>query len=158
MRPRWASSGCMPMQHGSGRAAALLCTTPPQMKSSIPSRWYCRYLQYYLGNFTLVPIVMGPGDINAYAKAIEPLLDDMTLLVASSDLSHYLPQYQAQAKDRQTIDMIRQLKGDNLTAENNRACGAVPIRVILEFARKKGWEPVGTTIRQAAMRPAAMIR
>ena len=100
------------------------------------------YLQYYLGNFTLVPIVMGPGDINAYAKAIEPLLDDMTLLVASSDLSHYLPQYQAQARDRQTIDMIRQLKGDNLTAESNRACGAVPIRVILEFARKKGWEPV----------------
>jgi MEMO1 family protein len=100
------------------------------------------YLQYYLGQFSLVPMVMGPGDINAYTRAIEHLMDERTLLVASSDLSHYLPQDQALARDSQTISMIRQLKGDDIAAESNRACGAIPIRVILEIARGKGWEPV----------------
>jgi hypothetical protein len=100
------------------------------------------FLQTYMGEFSLIPVVMGPGDINAYVKAMEPFVDDNTLLVASSDLSHYLPQDAAKVRDAQTIDMIRQLRGEGLTPESNRACGAIPIRVILEFARKNRWEPV----------------
>ena len=100
------------------------------------------FLQTYIKEFSLVPVVMGPGDINAYVKAFLPFVDDNTLLVASSDLSHYLPQDAAKVRDAQTIDMIRQLKGEGLTPESNRACGAIPIRVILEFARKNRWEPV----------------
>ncbi len=100
------------------------------------------FLQTYIKEFSLIPVVMGPGDINVYVKAFLPLVDDNTLLVASSDLSHYLPQDAAKVRDTSTIDMIRQLKGEGLTSESNRACGAIPIRVILEFARKNKWEPV----------------
>ena len=100
------------------------------------------FLQTYIKEFSLVPVVMGPGDINAYVKAMEPLVDDKTLLVASSDLSHYLPQDAAKARDASTIDMIKKLKREGLTPESNRACGAIPIRVILEFARKNQWDPV----------------
>ncbi len=100
------------------------------------------FLQTYLSDFSLVPVVMGPGDINAYVRAIAPFVDERTLLVASSDLSHYLPLSEAKSRDAQTIDMIKRLKGERLTPEGNRACGAIPIRVILEFARKGSWEPV----------------
>lgn len=100
------------------------------------------FLQLSIKEFTLVPVVMGPGDINSYVNAIAPCVDGKTLLVASSDLSHYLPLNAAKQRDAETIEMIKRLKGDDLSPENNRACGAVPIRVILEFARKNSWEPV----------------
>ena len=57
------------------------------------------FLQTYIKEFSLIPVVMGPGDINVYVKAFLPLVDDNTLLVASSDLSHYLPQDAAKVRD-----------------------------------------------------------
>jgi AmmeMemoRadiSam system protein B/AmmeMemoRadiSam system protein A len=100
------------------------------------------YLQAGLADFTLVPIVMGSGDVHEFAKDIEPLMDEKTLLVASSDLSHYLPQQAAVARDKETIAMISRLDSDELTPGSNRACGAIPIGVIIECARKNGWAPV----------------
>lgn len=100
------------------------------------------FLQTYVKGFSLVPVVMGPGDINSYVKAMEPFLDEKTLLVASSDLSHYLSGKAARQRDSETIDMIRKLEGEGLTSNSNRACGAIPIRVIIEFARRNSWEPV----------------
>ncbi len=101
------------------------------------------FLQYYLKEFDLVPIVMGrPSEINAIADEIEPLLDLDTLLVVSSDLSHFLPYSKAVTKDKGTIDIILNDKPEKLKKRENCACGKIPIIILMEIARRREWKPV----------------
>jgi len=100
------------------------------------------FLQYYLGDFELIPIVVGRGDISRYAAEIDPLLDANSLLAVSSDLSHFLPYSQAVARDQETIKAILNLDSDNLLAIDNAACGKVPILITMSMARRHGWQPV----------------
>ncbi len=101
------------------------------------------FLQYMLPEFKIIPLVFGTGVNSAQlANTLEPLLNDYTLLVASSDLSHYLDYSGARARDNETIDMILKLDSSRLTPLSNRACGAVPIAVIIELAGKLNWQPV----------------
>jgi AmmeMemoRadiSam system protein A len=60
---------------------------------------------------------------------------DETLIVVSSDLSHYLAYDQAQALDRETAAMIAELRSD-ITHE--RACGGTPINGLTLTARRRG--------------------
>ena len=48
------------------------------------------FLQYQLQEFKLVPLVVGHCPPGAVAEVLERLMDDQTLLVVSTDLSHYL--------------------------------------------------------------------
>ncbi len=100
------------------------------------------FLQRYLNDFELVPVVLGPTDVAALASELEPLLSEDTLLVVSSDLSHFLPYDEAVVKDRETIQTILSLKPQKLTRNDNRACGAVPLLVLIQIARRFGWDPV----------------
>ncbi|MEZ4568248.1 MAG: AmmeMemoRadiSam system protein B [Desulfobacterales bacterium] len=71
------------------------------------------------------------------AAAIEPIRDPETLLVASSDLSHYLPYDAAKQKDQKTIRQILALDVAALSGgEENAACGILPIKTILHLARQ----------------------
>ena len=100
------------------------------------------FLQRYLNEFEFIPIVMGRGNARQLAAAIEPLLDKNTLLIVSSDLSHFLPYSEAVERDKKTINMILKLESDKLLKSSNRACGIIPILIALEMAGKYGWEPV----------------
>jgi len=101
------------------------------------------FLQYYLKEFELVPIVIGrPYEINAIADVIEPLLDLDTLLVVSSDLSHFLPYSEAVARDKETIDIILNFKPEELKKRENCACGKIPILILMKIAHNNGWQPV----------------
>ncbi|MFH1993429.1 MAG: AmmeMemoRadiSam system protein B [Pseudomonadota bacterium] len=100
------------------------------------------FLQYYLKNFELVPIVVGQGDIDRMTAQIDPLLDDRTLVVVSSDLSHYLPYSEAVARDQETIGMILNLDSDHLRGRDNAACGIRPILMTMSMARRHGWQPL----------------
>ncbi len=101
------------------------------------------FLQYYLKEFELVPIVMGrPYEITAISDAIEPLLDSNTLLVISSDLSHQLPYGKAITKDKETIDIILNYKPEELKKRENCACGKTPILILMEIARRRKWKPI----------------
>jgi AmmeMemoRadiSam system protein B/AmmeMemoRadiSam system protein A len=100
------------------------------------------FLQVYLGDFSLVPIVLGPSDIAAMAGAIDPLIDSTTLVVVSSDLSHFLPYDRATVRDRETLRMIFDFDSAGLQRRENGACGTVPILVLLELARRYDWRPV----------------
>ena len=100
------------------------------------------FLQNDLGEFQLVPVIVGQGDVHRLSKALDPLIDDNTLLVVSSDLSHFLSYSEAVLRDRQTIDEIVNLKPDKLIREDNRACGSVPILILTEVARRHHWQPV----------------
>ncbi len=100
------------------------------------------FLQTYLGEFELVPIIVGPADIGPLADALNPLVDDDTLLVISSDLSHFLAYSEALAIDRQTINAIMNLNPARLLDKGNRACGLMPILVLMEIAQRHHWQPV----------------
>jgi AmmeMemoRadiSam system protein B/AmmeMemoRadiSam system protein A len=96
------------------------------------------FLQKVLPKAELVPVVFGqlnPADI---AKALADRLDDQTVIVASSDLSHYHPYAEARSLDARCINDILALKAD-LSPES--ACGAGPIGAVIELARMKGWKP-----------------
>lgn len=99
------------------------------------------FLQTYLGDFSLIPIVLSAVEADVVADAIEPYLDEDTLLVASSDLSHFLQYEDAVYRDRQTLMDILEMNAQPLMENDNKACGMKPIQVILEFARKQNWQP-----------------
>ena len=102
------------------------------------------YLQYFLKKFEIIPVVLGQGmDLaEKVTAAFDPLLDQTTLFVASSDLSHYLPYQEAVARDRETIEMILNLKAAELKKRENAACGKIPILVVINMARQYNWHPV----------------
>ncbi len=100
------------------------------------------FLQRYLQDFQIVPIVMGPGDIKEYTEAIETLLEPQTLIVVSSDLSHYLPYDLAVKTDHETIREILALNIEKLSLQNRIACGIVPIQVITRLAILRNWKPL----------------
>ena len=92
-----------------------------------------------LDDFTLVPFVVGNASAQEVAEVIELLWGGPeTLIVISSDLSHYLPYAEAQHKDRATVDRILRL--DPLD-EFEQACGALPINGMIEVARRRGLQP-----------------
>jgi len=100
------------------------------------------FLQYGLGDFQMVPVVIGGADPLKIATALKAVMDADTLLVASSDLSHFLPYHQAVAWDRTTLELIKNLEPEKLMTRQNSACGRVPVAVILHLARQRDWRPV----------------
>jgi len=102
------------------------------------------FLQYFLKNFELIPIVLGhdSGLADRVSAALDPLMDQNTLVVASSDLSHYLSYPEAVARDRETINMILDLNAGKLRTRENAACGRIPILVVINMARRHGWQPM----------------
>jgi len=100
------------------------------------------FLQAFLKSFQLIPVVVGRADVDRLATALLPLVDRETLVVVSSDLSHFLPYAEAHAKDRRTIDAILALDRRLLVQESNSACGAHPLAILLAMADRFGWRPV----------------
>jgi MEMO1 family protein len=100
------------------------------------------FLQTYLGSFELMPIIVGRPDVGPLAAALNPYIKDDTLLVVSSDLSHYLGYSEAVALDRDTVDGILNLDTARLISKDNRACGLMPLLTLMEIARRNHWQPV----------------
>lgn len=94
------------------------------------------FLQRALDDFTLVPLAVG----NAAPEAVAEVLDTLwggeeTLIVISSDLSHFLPYATANQVDRDTCQHIQQ-RDSHIRPE--QACGAFPINGLLLAARQHG--------------------
>lgn len=93
------------------------------------------FLQTVLGEFTLVPVVVGDASPAEMAQLFGRLWGGAeTLIVVSSDLSHYLPYEAAQAADLHTAKAILQLRD---CLEPDEACGAAPINGLLRAARER---------------------
>ncbi len=99
------------------------------------------FLQYYLEDFKLVPLVLGPCNIDQISNAINTILTKDTLIVVSSDLSHFLSYSKAVQKDKSTIDLILGLKSRDLMNQENSACGRIPILILLNLAKRHSWKP-----------------
>ena len=97
------------------------------------------FLQNVLGHFTLVPLVVGDASVEAVAQVLERLWGGPeTLIVISSDLSHYLPYEKAQAIDRATVQRILELDAG---LSPHEACGSAAINGALRAARRHELTP-----------------
>jgi len=96
------------------------------------------FLQVALPESRIVPIVMGRVAPEDVAALLEPHLDKHTLVVASSDLSHYHPHSQAKKIDAASIETI--LKGDMDGPIDG--CGEQAVRVLMHLATRLGLAPV----------------
>ena len=97
------------------------------------------FLQSALGQFTLVPLAVG----DARAEDIAAVLDTLwggpeTLIVISSDLSHFLSYEDAQVIDRNTTDQILAMEPLD---SYHQACGALPINGFLLSAQRHHLRP-----------------
>jgi AmmeMemoRadiSam system protein B len=95
------------------------------------------FLQRALGSFAIVPLIVGDATGEDVAGIIDALWGGPeTLIVVSSDLSHYYAYAAAQARDAVTAAAIERLDGNALDEES--ACGRVPIRGLLKVAARRG--------------------
>lgn len=105
------------------------------------------FLQEVLDDFRLVPFVVGQSGGHDIAEVIELLWGGAeTLIVISSDLSHYLPYATARQKDQATTAGILRLAP---LTEFEQACGALPINGMIEVARRRGLKPTLLDLRNS---------
>ncbi len=92
------------------------------------------FLQRVLGTFSLVPLAVGAATPAQVAEVIEALWGgEETLIVISTDLSHYHPYDEACAIDRGTAQAILDCSTD---IDHEQACGATPVAGLLLAARR----------------------
>jgi hypothetical protein len=95
------------------------------------------FLQCVLGDFTLVPLAVGDATPEEISQVLDALWDGPeTRFVVSSDLSHYHDFPTARRLDRATAKAIEALKPAGIGEEG--ACGRMPIRGLLQSARRHG--------------------
>jgi AmmeMemoRadiSam system protein B len=93
------------------------------------------FLQEVLGDFKLVPLVVGDATADEVDEVLEMLWGGPeTLIVVSSDLSHYHDYDTAQAMDRRTSKAIEALQPQEI--DYDQACGRNPVSGLLVAARK----------------------
>jgi AmmeMemoRadiSam system protein B len=97
------------------------------------------FLQRVLEQFTLVPLAVGDAAPEAVAEVLDLLWGGPeTLIVVSSDLSHFLPYGTAQQVDSNTCRRILQFDTD---IKPEQACGAFPINGLLLAAHRRSLTP-----------------
>ena len=95
------------------------------------------FLQVALGDFTLIPLVVGDADFHDVAEVLELLWGGPeTLIVVSSDLSHFLTYDEAREIDMSTAAAIEALRPDDIHV--HQACGRIPLGGLLHVAAKHG--------------------
>jgi len=92
------------------------------------------FLQEVLDDFTLVPLVVGDTSAEAISEVLEILWGgEETLIVISSDLSHFHDYKTAQSMDNLTCKAIETLNGEAIS--NEQACGRNPVAGLLQTAQ-----------------------
>jgi AmmeMemoRadiSam system protein B len=102
------------------------------------------FLQSVLTGFKIVPIVMGDQSknfVDELAQKISEVTDERTLVVASSDMSHFYAANEADRLDSVVAKRINEFDFENLLKDldnhNCEACGGGPITVMLKAASLK---------------------
>jgi MEMO1 family protein len=96
------------------------------------------FLQTLLGEFSLVPLAVGSASVAEVAEVLERLWGaDETLIVISTDLSHYLGYDEACAVDAATLARIAACASD---IDHEEACGATPLNGLLWSAKRRKLE------------------
>ncbi len=94
------------------------------------------FLQRALERFAVVPLAVGMAGTEEVAAVIERLWGGAeTLIVVSTDLSHFHPYDEAKRIDGATVTRIGSLAAD---LDHEEACGATPLNGLLLVARRRG--------------------
>jgi AmmeMemoRadiSam system protein B len=106
------------------------------------------FLQEVLDSFRLVPFVVGDASAEEVAEVLDLLWGgDETLIVVSSDLSHYLDYGTARALDAATTEAIEGLNPEAIGYD--QACGRHPINGLLALARRRGLQAQTLDLRSS---------
>ncbi len=100
------------------------------------------FLQMVLDDFTLIPVIFGQltqNQMKTLSAALLHQVDENTLTVVSTDLSHFHPYEEAVSKDKASIDSILSMDVDN--AASQEMCGIYPVLTSLLMAIDRGWSP-----------------
>lgn len=105
------------------------------------------FLQMLLGDFRLLPILAGDATPAQVSQALQRVWGgEETLVVISTDLSHYHDYIEAQRRDARTCRRILAL---DATLGNANACGCVPVNGLLALARQRALRPVQLDLRNS---------
>ena len=97
------------------------------------------FLQIALDDFTLLPLAVGDASAQEVAEVLQLIWGGAeTLIVISSDLSHYLPYEVSKLVDQKTANDILKLRAG---ITHDEACGATPINGLLLAARQHHLTP-----------------
>lgn len=106
------------------------------------------FLQEVLTEFKLIPLVVGEATAQEVGDVLEQVWGGPeTLIVISSDLSHYHDYYTAQQMDKNTSDAIEKLRFEDIHFE--QACGRNPINGLLYIAKTKGLQAHTVDLRNS---------
>ena len=119
--------------------AGLVVTRPDVHAAEHSLEVQLPFLAVVLPGASVVPLAVGWVSPERAAEAIRPFLGrEDTLVVISSDLSHYLPQVEARRVDDATIERILTLRAD---IGHEEACGATGVDALLLAAAEQGLSP-----------------
>lgn len=94
------------------------------------------FLQKVLHDFTLLPILVGDIEAEQVATVLKGLWgEEETLIVVSSDLSHFMDYDSASKFDTDTTQLIENF--DYKKIDSKKACGCMPMRGLLKLAQNK---------------------
>lgn len=97
------------------------------------------FLQTVLDDFKLVPLAVGDATPDEVAEVLDRLWGGAeTLIVISSDLSHFLPYRLAQEIDQDSVNSILDMRGQ---LSHEQACGGTPINGFLLAAKRHQLQP-----------------
>lgn len=106
------------------------------------------FLQQVLGDFQLLPLAVGDATAAEVAEVLEQVWGgDETLIVISSDLSHFLPDALARQVDGETVKAILALDPH---LNHEQACGATPVNGLLLAAKRHGLHPIALDVRNSS--------
>jgi AmmeMemoRadiSam system protein B len=94
------------------------------------------FVQTVLGATVIVPLVVGEASGEDAAEVLEALWDGTTLVVVSTDLSHYYDDATARRMDEATACAIEALEADAISED--QACGRAALQALLRVARARG--------------------
>jgi len=95
------------------------------------------FLQNVLDHFSIIPLLVGEVEPEKAANELSRIIDEDSILVISSDLSHYHSYEQAIKIDSIANSAIPKL--DIEAAQKIEACGKIPILIAMYLAKKLGW-------------------
>jgi len=137
---------CAGMQALAGLPQVVLSAAAHQMEHSLEVQ--LPFLQQVLGDFQLLPLAVGDASAAEVAEVLEQVWGgDETLIVISSDLSHFLPDALARQVDGETVKAILAL---NPHLNHEQACGATPVNGLLLADKRHGLHPVALDVRNSS--------
>lgn len=106
------------------------------------------FIKVALGDVKLIPITVGDATVDEVATVLDTLWGGPeTLIVVSSDLSHYLDYSSARAIDGETTRAVEALAFDRIGED--QACGRVPLRGLLAVAGRRGMHATTLDLRNS---------